>query len=52
MCNLQTRHYFQTNSRDLVDGVTNELHLSKGIPSVSVNFISCQEVVISEVGML
>ena len=51
MCNLQTRNYFQTKSRDLVDGVTSELHLSKGVPSVSVNFISRQEVV-SEVEKL
>ena len=34
----------ETNSRDQIDDVTNQLSLSKGIPSVGLNFIPRQEV--------
>ena len=44
MCNLQTRTQFWTKSRDKVDDDTNQIHLPKGIPSVSLNVILYQEV--------
>lgn len=43
MCNLLNRNQFQTESRNQVDEVTNQFHLSRGIPSTSLNLISCQE---------
>ena len=43
MCNLQTRNHFQTNSRDLVNSIFNQRHVSKGISRVSLILIPCQE---------
>ena len=42
MYNLQTRN--QAEILDQLDEATNQLHLSQDIPSVSLNFIPCQEV--------
>ena len=41
---LRTRKHFEINLRDQVDVVAYQLHFSKGIPSLSCNFIPCQEV--------
>ena len=41
--NLQTRIHFLKKTRDLVDKITDQLHLSKCIPNVSFKFKSCQK---------
>ena len=41
--NSQTRILFQKKSCDQVDKLIDHLHLSKTIPNVNFNFISCQE---------
>ena len=43
--NLQTRIHFLKKTRDLVDKITDQLHLSKCIPNVSFKFKSCQKIV-------
>ena len=44
MCNLKTRNHFQTRSCDQVNDITNQRHLSNGIPSVHLNFKTYQKV--------
>ena len=39
-----TRNHFLMESRDQDNDVTNQLHLSRAISSVSLNFITCQKV--------
>ena len=41
--NSQTRILFSKKSCDQVDKLIDHLHLSKSIPNVDFNFISCQE---------
>ena len=36
--------FFEINSCDQLDGVAYKLHLPRAIPSLSFNFIPCQEV--------
>ena len=43
-CNIQTRHGFEKKSHDQVDDFTNQRYQSRGIPTISFNFIPCQEV--------
>ena len=42
--NLQTNIRFWKESRDQVDGIIDQLHLSTSIPIVSFNFVSYQEI--------
>ena len=42
--NLQNRLHFQKLSRDQVNENNKQLYLSKRIPDISFNFISCQEI--------
>ena len=41
--NLQTRTHFLKKSRNQVDQIIDQLHLSKSIPNVTFKLISCQE---------
>ena len=41
---VRIRQRFEIKSRDKGEDVTYQLHRSWGIPSVSYNFIPCQEV--------
>ena len=42
LCNLQIKNHVQTESRNHVDDVINQLSLMKGIPIVNINLIPCQ----------
>ena len=43
-CTMATRNFLGIKSRDQVDDVFYQLHLSRRIPNLGYNFMSCQEV--------
>lgn len=43
-CNLLTRNHFQTYQCDQIDDLTIQLHLSRDISSVRLNFLPFQEI--------
>ena len=44
VCNLQKRNRFQRDSLYQLDDVLSQLHLLKGFPNISRNFMQCQGV--------